>query len=50
VAALFWFEGFSSLTVLSHGLVFSFDPLVLVLNFVLVTALVGVSVLSADFD
>lgn len=50
MAALFWFEGFSSLTVLSHGLVFSFDPLVLVLNFVLVTALVAVSVLRTDFD
>jgi ABC-type lipoprotein release transport system permease subunit len=50
MAALFWFEGYSSLTVLSHGLFFSFDPLVLVLNFVLVTALVGLSVLRADFD
>ncbi len=50
VAALFWFEGYSSLTVLSHGLVFGFDPLVLVLNFVLVTALVSFSVLRADFD
>jgi ABC-type lipoprotein release transport system permease subunit len=49
-AVLFWFEGFNSLTVLSHGLFFSFEPLVLVLNFVLVAVLVGVSVLRADFD
>ncbi len=48
VAALMVLETFGYLRVLSHVLVFHLDPLILALNFVLVLALVAVSVLRSD--
>jgi hypothetical protein len=42
-------QKFGYLQVLSHDVVFSFDPLILVLNFLLVFSLVIISIISSDF-
>ena len=48
VSALWVLESYGFLQVLSHGVNFSFDPLVILLNFVLVLALVSLSIAHSD--
>jgi ABC-type lipoprotein release transport system permease subunit len=43
-------QGYDYLQVLSHEVIFSFDPVIVVLNFVLVLTLVAVSIACSDLD
>ncbi len=43
-------QGYDYLQVLTHKVIFSFDPVIVVLNFVLVLTLVTISIACSDID